>query len=160
MAIALGLGGFSRFLFLRGSAGGQRLAQEPRLGAVERAASNAIDEPGRGGEFRLARVGAELDQVEALNPATLEQAIQLHGNAGGQQLAEHVSQLNEPRPRFQIGRQCQVRLAGQYLPGESREHGLRADFDKNAGAGRMHRGNLVREAHRRNQMLGELPGDG
>ena len=100
MAVVLGLGGFSRFLFLYGRARGQRLAEEARLGAVERAAANAVDEPGRGGEFRLARVRAEFGQIEGLNPAALEQAVELNGNAGGQQLAEHVNQLHEPRSRF------------------------------------------------------------
>ena len=68
-----------------------------------------------GAGLRLAGVRAEFRQVERLHPAALEQTVEVGRHAGHEQLPEQVGELHQPRPRLLVGRDRQVRLAGEHL---------------------------------------------
>jgi len=64
-------------------------------------------------------------------------------------------QLSDARPAWCIKSDCNMVAIAQYLPGKSGQHRSRANFEKYAGAGVMHRQHLIHETHWLREMFRE-----
>ena len=105
------------------------------------------------------RVSGGAAQVELRGVAPGEERVGVDRHAVHGELAERAQQLHDAVLARAVARDRDVRPRAQDLADESGQHPARPGLDEDARAGRVHRLDLGREAHRLRDLLGQQRAD-
>ena len=111
------------------------------------------------GGFGLPVSGPSFARSNGCTPRPWNSRSSCAGTPAASNCPSRCASCTRPGRAFTSEATARCGLPGEYLPGQPGEDRLRADLDEHPRAGGVHRLDLVGEPHRRDEVLGQLPGD-